>query len=172
MEHLTIKNVIPADLDLLQQISKQTFTETFARNNSTDSINKYLSTALSAEKLNTELNEKDSTFYFAMLQDQIIGYLKLNFGNAQTDVKESNGVEIQRIYVLAEYHGLKVGQFLYEKAMEAAAQKGADYVWLGVWEKNPRAIRFYEKNGFIQFNQHSFYLGDEEQTDIMMKKTL
>jgi ribosomal protein S18 acetylase RimI-like enzyme len=172
MEHLTIKNVIPADLDLLQQISKQTFTETFARNNSTDSINKYLSTALSAEKLNTELNEKDSTFYFAMLQDQIIGYLKLNFGNAQTDVKESNGVEIERIYVLAEYHGLKVGQFLYEKAMEAAAQKGADYVWLGVWEKNPRAIRFYEKNGFTQFNQHSFYLGDEEQTDIMKKKTL
>jgi ribosomal protein S18 acetylase RimI-like enzyme len=172
MEHLTIKNVTPAELDLLQQISKQTFTETFAHNNSTDSINKYLSTALSAEKLNTELKEKDSTFYFAMLQDQIIGYLKLNFGNAQTDVKESNGVEIERIYVLAEYHGLKVGQFLYEKAMEAAAQKGADYVWLGGWEKNPRAIRFYEKNGFIHFNQHSFYLGDEEQTDIMMKKTL
>jgi ribosomal protein S18 acetylase RimI-like enzyme len=172
MENLNIRKVTPADLDLLQQISKQTFTETFAHNNSADSINKYLSTALSAEKLSTQLNEKNSNFYFAMLGDQIIGYLKLNFGNAQTDIKENNGVEIERIYVLSQYHGLKVGQFLYEKAMEVAAHKGADYVWLGVWEKNPKAIRFYEKNGFLQFDQHAFYLGDEQQTDIMMKKAL
>jgi ribosomal protein S18 acetylase RimI-like enzyme len=172
MENLAIKMVILSDLSLLHEISKQTFSETFAHNNSANSIEKYLTTSLSDQTLTNELNDENSIFYFAMLNGQVIGYLKINFGNAQTELKENNGVEIQRIYVLSKYHGLKVGQFLFEKAMEVAALKGAVYVWLGVWEKNLRAIRFYEKNGFVQFDQHAFLLGDEQQTDIMMKKAL
>ncbi len=85
------------------------------------------------------------------------------------EIKDKNYLEIERIYVLKEYHGKKVGQLLYENAIKIAKSKNAEYVWLGVWEKNPRAIRFYEKNGFVAFDKHIFKLGNDKQTDIMMK---
>lgn len=74
--------------------------------------------------------------------------------------------------MLKEFHGKKVGQILYEKALKLAQEINADFVWLGVWEQNSRAIRFYEKNGFMAFDKHIFKLGNDEQTDIMMKLTL
>jgi ribosomal protein S18 acetylase RimI-like enzyme len=74
--------------------------------------------------------------------------------------------------VLQDFHGKKVGQLLYDKAIEIARQLNVDYVWLGVWEENPRAIAFYRKNGFVAFDKHIFKLGDDEQTDIMMKLNL
>ncbi|WP_139145003.1 MULTISPECIES: GNAT family N-acetyltransferase [Sphingobacterium] len=73
---------------------------------------------------------------------------------------------------LQDYHGKKVGQILYEKALEIALKKKSIYVWLGVWEENPRAIKFYKKNGFVEFDKHTFVLGEDEQTDILMKKIL
>ncbi|WP_345106638.1 GNAT family N-acetyltransferase [Mucilaginibacter panaciglaebae] len=79
---------------------------------------------------------------------------------------------MERIYVLKEYHGKKAGQFLVEKAINTAQQNRVDFIWLGVWEENHRAISFYQKNGFAAFDKHIFRLGDEEQTDIMMKKIL
>jgi ribosomal protein S18 acetylase RimI-like enzyme len=79
---------------------------------------------------------------------------------------------IERIYVLKEFHGKNVGQILYEKAMQIARQSNANYVWLGVWEENARAINFYKKNGFVEFEKHIFKLGNDEQTDIMMKLQL
>ena len=123
----------------------------------------------STEKLKTELIDKNAEFYFAELKGRVIGYLKVNSGQSQTEIKDKNYLEIERIYVLKEYHGKKVGQLLYEKAIKIAKSKNAEYVWLGVWEKNPRAIRFYEKNGFVAFEKHIFKLGNDKQTDIMMK---
>ncbi len=126
----------------------------------------------SAEKITAELNDPNAEFYFATLDNKVIGYLKLNFGHSQTELQDDEAVEIERIYVLKEFHGKKVGQVLYEKAMQIAQQKSANYVWLGVWEENPRAIAFYKKNGFVEFDKHIFKLGDDEQTDIMMKLQL
>ena len=74
-----------------------------------------------------------------------------------------------RIYVLSSFHGKKVGQLLYDHALQIAREKNVQFVWLGVWEENPRAIQFYKKNGFIEFDKHIFKLGDDLQTDIMMK---
>jgi ribosomal protein S18 acetylase RimI-like enzyme len=74
--------------------------------------------------------------------------------------------------VLKNYHGKQIGQMLYDQAIQAAREKNADYIWLGVWEENPRAISFYRKNGFVEFDKHIFKLGDDEQTDIMMKLKL
>ncbi|MFD2832491.1 GNAT family N-acetyltransferase [Christiangramia antarctica] len=74
--------------------------------------------------------------------------------------------------MLKEFHGKKVGKMLYDKAIELAKEKNIDNVWLGVWEENLRAIRFYEKNGFVAFDKHIFKLGNDEQTDIMMKLKL
>lgn len=134
-------------------------------------MKEYLESKFSNEKLKAELEDKSSEFYFAEIENDVIGYLKINFGHSQTEIKNENALEIERIYVLKEFHGKKVGQVLYEKAIEIAKQKVVDYVWLGVWEENPRAIRFYEKNGFVEFDKHIFMLGDDKQTDIMMKLT-
>ncbi|MBC6489555.1 GNAT family N-acetyltransferase [Flavihumibacter stibioxidans] len=172
MDNIIIKPVTISDLSQLQKISKQTFFDTFSAVNTPENMAKYLEESLSVEKLTSELNDEHSAFYFAILDSDIIGYLKLNFGKAQTELKDSKALEIERIYVLKEYHGKKVGQILYEKAMEIAREKNADYVWLGVWEENHRALNFYKKNGFVEFDKHIFRLGDDEQTDIMMKLQL
>ncbi len=172
MENIEIKRVTLNDIDQLQRIGRQTFSETFSAGNTEENMAKYLEEGFSFEKLSVELNNPNSEFYFAILDNNVIGYLKLNFGQSQTELQDDKALEIERIYVLREFHGKKVGQLLYEKAMQIAKKKNADYVWLGVWEENPRAINFYKKNGFVEFNKHIFKLGNDEQTDIMMKLQL
>ena len=172
MNNIDIKKASIIDVNQLQTIARQTFFETFSAANSSDNMERYLEDGFSLEKLTSELNNKSSEFYFATLDNKVIGYLKLNFGQSQTELKDDRALEIERIYVLKDFHGKNVGQLLYEKAMQTAKQKNADYVWLGVWEENPRAITFYKKNGFVEFDKHIFHLGDDEQTDIMMKLQL
>lgn len=172
MQPIEIRQAVLKDLFQLEVIGKQTFYETFKDDNSEADMKKYLDESFSLEKLTNELNNPNSKFYFAVIDDKVIGYLKINFGEAQSDLKDENGLEIERIYVLNEFHGKKVGQLLYEKAMEIATTMKVPYVWLGVWEHNQRAIRFYEKNGFVAFNTHNFILGEDVQTDILMKKEI
>ena len=172
MRNIDIVSVTLNDIDQLQKIGRQTFFETFSAGNTEENMNKYLKEGFSIEKLTAELNNKNAEFYFAELDNNIVGYLKLNFGPSQTELKDDKALEIERIYVLKEFHGKKVGQILYEKAIQIARQANADYVWLGVWEENPRAIHFYKKNGFVEFDRHIFKLGNDEQTDIMMRLQL
>lgn len=172
MPNIEIKQVAINDIDILQKIGKQTFFETFSAGNTAENMKLYLEEGFSIEKLTTELNDHNAEFYFATLEGIVVGYLKINFGQSQTELKDEKAIEIERIYVLKEYHGKSVGQMLYEKAIQISRQKSADYIWLGVWEENPRAIRFYKKNGFIEFDKHIFKLGNDEQTDIMMKLKL
>ncbi|WP_346864083.1 GNAT family N-acetyltransferase [uncultured Draconibacterium sp.] len=169
---MEIRKVNIQDIDELEEIGKLTFAETFSSENSEENMKEYLENGFSTEKLTAELTDPNAEFYFAQLDEKIIGYLKVNVGQSQTEIKDKNALEIERIYVLKEFHGKKVGQILYEKAIELAKEKNVEYVWLGVWEQNPRAIRFYEKNGFVAFDKHIFKLGDDEQTDIMMKLNL
>jgi ribosomal protein S18 acetylase RimI-like enzyme len=172
MEQIEITPATINDIERLQKIGRKTFFETFSASNTEENINKYLEEGFSIDKLTEELTNPNSGFYFAMLDGYVIGYLKLNFGKSQTEIKDDKALEIERIYVAKEFHGKKVGQLLYEKAIEIAKQKNVDYVWLGVWEENPRAINFYKKNGFVEFGTHVFKLGDDEQSDIMMKLRL
>jgi ribosomal protein S18 acetylase RimI-like enzyme len=172
MEAINLRKATLADSSNLQQIGQQTFFETFGASNSEQNMKTYLEEGFSLEKLTAELQNSHSAFYFAELDHRIIGYLKVNVGASQTELQEERALEIERIYVVQAYHGKKVGQVLYEKALQLAREAQADYVWLGVWEENPRAIRFYQKNGFVEFDKHIFTLGDDEQTDIMMKLPL
>ncbi len=172
MENLQIIRVTQSDLAALQQISRYTFSESFSAVNTEENMNSYLNGSLSLDKLAIELSNESSQFYFALIDDEIVGYLKLNLGQAQTEIKDGQALEIERIYVLQKYHGKKVGQLLYAKAISIAEQINANYIWLGVWEKNERAKSFYYKNGFVEFGKHLFMLGTDEQTDLMMKKTL
>ncbi len=118
------------------------------------------------------MQDEFSEFYFARVDGVLAGYLKLNFGVSQTELKDPKAIEIERIYVLKAFQGKRVGQALYEHALQLARDRGVDYIWLGVWEQNHKAIRFYEKNGFVAFDKHLFMLGDDPQTDIMMKLKL
>jgi ribosomal protein S18 acetylase RimI-like enzyme len=172
MEQIEITRATIDDIEQLQKIGRKTFYNTFSAVNSEENMNKYLQEGFSVDKLTEELNNPNSEFYFALLYDDVIGYLKLNVGKSETELKDDKALEIERIYVAKEFHGKKVGQLLYEKAIEIAKQKNANYVWLGVWEENPRAINFYKKNGFVVFDKHIFKLGEDEQTDIMMKLQL
>ena len=169
---MEIRKVNIEDIEKLKEIGKLTFAETFSSENNEEDMREYLEEGFSTEKLKTELTDRNAEFYFAELDDKVIGYLKVNFGQSQTELKDENALEIERIYVLKEFHGKKVGQILYDKAIELAKEKNVAYIWLGVWEQNPRAIRFYEKNGFVAFDKHIFKLGKDEQTDTMMKLKL
>ena len=170
--NVKIRKINILDLLQLQKIGISTFSETFAEHNTKEDLEKYLKESFAADKLIAELENPDAAFYFAELDDTVIGYLKINFGDAQTELKDNKSVEIERIYVLQAYHGKKIGQLLFNKAIEIAKEHQAHYVWLGVWEENHRALQFYKKNGFVQFDTHIFKLGNDEQTDIMMKLAL
>lgn len=172
METIQLKKVTLNDVEELKSIGKQTFIETFSAENTEGNMQRYLDEGFSTEKITQELNETYSNFYFALIEGQVIGYLKVNTSEAQTETQDNSALEIERIYVLKKFHGKKVGQVLYNKALNIAHEINAPYIWLGVWEKNPRAINFYKKNGFIEFDKHIFKLGKDEQTDIMMKKLL
>lgn len=172
MNEIEIKQVKRNDVDQLQKICRQTFYETFSADNTEENISKYLVEEFSTAKLTEELGDKNAEFYFAIQDKNIIGYLKINIGQSQTELKDDRALEIERIYVLKDFQGRNVGQFLFNKAIQIAVQRKADYVWLGVWEKNTGAIKFYKKNGFVAFDTHIFKLGNEEQSDIMMKRNL
>lgn len=172
MADIYIKKVTISDIDQLQKIGRQTFYETFSDGNTEENITKYLNEGFSIAKLTTELSDNNAEFYFATLENNVIGFLKINFGQSQTELQDDKALEIERIYVLKDFHGKSVGQLLYDKATQIARHKNADYIWLGVWEENLRAINFYKKNGFVEFDKHIFKLGNDEQTDIMMKLKL
>lgn len=169
---MEIKKVSLNEIDQLQEVGRFTFYETFAISNTEENMRIYLENGFSNQKLTTQLNDDNIEFYFAILENKVIGYLKLNSGVTKSQFKEDNAIEIERIYVLKEFHGKQIGQILCDKAIEIAKQKNCDYVWLGVWEENHRAIHFYRKNGFEEFDKRIFHLGKDEKTDFLMKLKL
>jgi ribosomal protein S18 acetylase RimI-like enzyme len=169
MTNVEITPVTLNEIDQLIQIGRQTFQETFSESNSETNMKNYLEQGFSSEKMTSEINNLYSAFYFATLNEKVIGYLKINLDQSQTEIKDKEALEIERIYVLKEFQGKNVGQLLYDFAYHIAKEQNVNYIWLGVWEKNPRAINFYKKNGFIEFDKHIFMLGEDEQIDCMMK---
>ena len=166
---LQIRQATISDLSNLQSIGRKTFAETFAEGNSAENLAAYLEEGFSEDKLEAELRNENSQFYFALQKEEVIGYLKVNWADAQSENQDPNALEIERIYVLQQYHGTQVGALLYQQALAIANAHKASYIWLGVWEENPRAIRFYQKQGFVEFGEHIFQLGDDAQRDVLMK---
>lgn len=169
---MRIQQVTTADLPQLQEIAVQTFVESFADANTEENMRQYLRDSLSREKLAEELAAAQSEFYFAWFEGQCAGYLKINIGCTLPDRTAEPVLEIQRIYVLQKFQGKHVGQLLLNQALAIAGERGLPYSWLGVWEKNPRAIAFYRKNGFSDFGSQIFMLGDDAQRDILMIRAM
>jgi len=160
------------DIQLLQDISIETFNETFKDQNSAENMKDYLAKAFNPKQLEKELSNMSSEFFFIYFNEELAGYIKVNMNDAQSESMGDESLEIERIYIRYQLQGKGLGQYLLNKAVEVAVQHNKKNIWLGVWEKNQNAIAFYKKRGFIQSGAHSFYMGDEEQIDFIMTKTL
>ncbi|MGE5397996.1 MAG: GNAT family N-acetyltransferase [Chitinophagales bacterium] len=169
---LTFKQCMSDDIHTLRDFSYRTYNETFAHMNTPSNIQAYLEQSFNITKLNDELSDSNSLFYFLYADGELAGYLKLNESPAQTDINDIQSLEIERIYVSIEFQGKGLGDVLMNKAIDIANMRKKLYVWLGVWEKNDKAIMFYKKNGFYEVGIHSFFMGEEEQTDFLMRKNL
>lgn len=165
---MEIVKATPADVDALLNISWKTFYEAFHHLNTPGNMDAYMHKAFTAEKLLRELQHPYTDFYFVKDHDRVIGYMKLNRKDAQSEFHEGDSMEIERIYVDAGYQGSGLGTLLLNKVRETAIECGCNYIWLGVWEQNPGAIRFYQRNGFEVYSSHQFHMGDDVQTDMLM----
>jgi ribosomal protein S18 acetylase RimI-like enzyme len=168
--HFHIIEAHPADVDILLYLSRKIFDESFHALNTTENMLAYMDQAYNREQLNKELLDGNSEHYFICDHEQKVGFLKINWAPAQSDIRDPESLEVQRIYVDGAYQNKGLGALLLEKAMQRAREMGMKYVWLGVWEKNPHAIRFYQRHGFEIFGTHPFVMGDEVQTDILMRQ--
>jgi ribosomal protein S18 acetylase RimI-like enzyme len=169
---ITIRKVCLSDIDTLLVLSLKTFYDAFEHLNNPDDFEAYTSKAFTREQLLSEIENPDSEYYFAMLDDEAVGYIKLNYRDAQAEFQEPDAVEVSRIYVLADQQGKKIGNQLLDFAIDKAISDKMTYIWLGVWEHNHAAMRFYERNGFVKIGSHQFVVASDVQTDFLVKREL
>ena len=173
---MSLLELIPVSIDdvkLLQKLSVQTFIETFGAQNTEADMQEYLNNQMSTSQLKKELEHAHSNFYFAYYKDRLAGYLKLNFESAQREtVGTGTAFEVERIYLLNDFQRQGLGKVLFEKAVALGKEKGYQKLWLGVWEHNTPALAFYKKLGLTVFDKHTFVLGSDSQTDLMLELDL
>jgi ribosomal protein S18 acetylase RimI-like enzyme len=169
---INIKKCNLEDLRLLQEISYETFYDTFKDQNSLENMKAYLERAFNLKQLEKELTNISSEFFFVYFNNEVAGYIKVNTNDAQSEEMGDESLEIERIYIKNKFQKHGIGKYLLNKVMEIAMERNKKKIWLGVWEKNENAIAFYKKMEFVQTGAHSFYMGDEEQIDFIMTKTL
>ncbi len=167
-----MKRCTPEDLEDLVEISRKTFSDAFEAVNDPEDFQNYLNTTLSSKVLLNELQSPLSHFYFVYSEEMIVGFFKYNEGEAQTDLKDPQAIELERIYVLTEYQNKGLGRRMINEVIQKASEMGKRYIWLGVWEENPGAIAFYESLGFEKFGKHPYYIGKDKQMDWLMKLQL
>ncbi|WP_372882564.1 GNAT family N-acetyltransferase [Psychromonas sp.] len=159
-------------VDLLREIAIETYADTFSDSNSTTLMAQYFQDALNREKLLSELDNPYSCFYFIYFEKQVAGFLKVNVMTAQTDINDLNALEIERFYIRKAFLSRGLGKQLMDFAKQRAEQLSKEYLWLGVWENNHRALHFYKNMGFYQIGSHPFDMGGDIQTDLLFRKDL
>jgi ribosomal protein S18 acetylase RimI-like enzyme len=174
MSSITIRAAGTGDAKPLTDLSYTTFWDAFAHHpkNAPDDLAHYMRQAFSVEQISQELTDPKSVFLVAEIEGELAGYAKLAFDNTEPDIVAEWPVELSRLYSQQKFIGKGVGQALMDACIELAKKQGRDVIWLGVWEFNPRAQRFYEKNGFTTVGSHTFVLGSDPQTDLLMQRKL
>lgn len=167
---LLIRSAGESDAALVADLSRQTFYETFAEYNSMDDMQLFMDKQFTREALMQEVGREGNLFFLAYMGAEPAGYVRLRLDHEPPELPAS--IEIARIYNLKKWIGQGVGKALMQHCIELARNMGKKYIWLGVWEKNHRAIGFYTKWGFKKFGEHDFILGTDRQTDWLMKKDL
>lgn len=169
---IEIRKAFPADAEALSAISEQTFRDTYANFNTPENMDQYVRDNFGPEQLSSEISSPENTFLLAVEDGNIIGFSKLCTAKIPEALAGKQAIEIERIYVDSHFHGKKVGPLLMQHIVDFAQMGGFEVLWLGVWENNPRAFRFYEKWGFTRFGEQIFQLGDDLQTDWLLAKKL
>jgi len=160
------------EVKALRDLAEETFLAAFAAVNTPENIAAYVSKVFTLAHVTSEYNNPESRFYFIKNKEEVAGYLKLNMGDAQSEQSLSDAVEIERLYIRQAFQGAGLGAATMAKAVQMATELGMKWLWLGVWDQNDRAIALYEREGFVAFDQHDFYLGAELQQDILMRLPL
>jgi len=168
-QNVIFEKLSSAHLQELQALSRSTFTDAFGDHNNAEDLQAYLDSAFNKEQLKIELLNPLSEFYFAKLEGETAGYFKINLGDAQTEFKDEDAMELERIYIRKEFQNQKIGQKILDTVIEMAIQRKMRYLWLGVWEHNHRGINFYLKNKFEVTGSHPYMVGNDRQTDKIMK---
>lgn len=167
---LVIREATVEDAWLIANISHQTFYETFAAHNSKDNMDKFLNQQFTKGRLMMEVGAKENIFLLAYDSNEIAGYIKIRDERIPLSMGSVNALEIARLYAMPNKIGKGVGSLLMQSCVDIAKTRNKEWVWLGVWEKNQRAIDFYTKWGFEKFDETDFLLGDDVQRDWLMKK--
>jgi diamine N-acetyltransferase len=166
-QQIRISNI--NDVDLLCEIGSKTFIETYGHQNTPEDLKKYLEEKFNKKQISEEILTPKTIFLLVELENEVIGYAKMRVNLVENP--DTKSLEIERIYISKDYHGQKYGAMLMQKCIDVAIENNYESIWLGVWEHNPKAINFYQKWGFEIFGEHIFQLGDDAQTDFLMKKS-
>jgi diamine N-acetyltransferase len=172
MSEIVIKEATAADAALIAELSRQTFYDAFAADNTKANMDKFMNETFTREKLMQEVGAPGNIFLLAYEGGEAVGYVRMRDTNNPKLFEEGMAIEIARIYAAQTSIGKGVGSALMQRCIDIARQKNARVIWLGVWENNHKAISFYKKWGFSPFGDHVFMLGDDPQTDLLMKKVL
>jgi ribosomal protein S18 acetylase RimI-like enzyme len=174
MNSLTIRQATATDAKVLTDLAYTTFWDAFAHHpkNAPDDLNHYMRQAFSHDQIAAELQDEKCIFLIAELDGEPAGYAKLISDVIEPGINSERPIELNRLYSHQQFLGKGIGQGLMDACIERAKRENRDVMWLGVWEYNPRAKRFYEKNGFRVVGSHVFQLGEDAQTDLLMQKEL
>jgi len=169
---IEIKPAGRPEADLIADIARKTFMETYGEMNTPENMEAYLNSQFSDEKLLEELQHPRTRFFLAYLNGIPAAFTKVRDDRKAKKLEEIKAIEIQRIYVLQEYQGFSLGKAMLDMIKELAREDGYQTIWLQVWQKNNKAIRFYQKAGFTVFETASFLLGSSSQQDFLMRYDL
>ncbi len=169
---ISVREATIGDAELISKLATETFYETYSWYNTPENMKEYTGTHFNPEKTKMELGEKETHFLLAFAQVEVVGYAKMRNVEHPAQLKGKKYLEIERIYVAKKFQAHKIGYALMQACFERGREKNLDALWLGVWEKNVRAIAFYEKVGFKTFGTHNFQLGDDAQNDHLLKYDL
>ncbi len=172
MNIITIRKATAADAGMIADLSRQTFYDSFAADNTPGDMDKFMNEQFTREILMAEVTAPDSIFLLALIQDEIAGYARLRESPNPPDLGDKPAIEIARLYAVTSTIGKGVGSALMQECLSIAQGKKKALIWLGVWEHNQRAIAFYTRWGFRKFSEHVFVLGNDPQTDWLMQKEL
>ena len=163
----------PEDAELLANIGRKTFYETWRVVNTEEDMQQYMAQSFDVVKLKNDLKaRKVNTFIIAYNDSKVIGYAKLRRDRTYPEFEDEKVIEIERIYVCKEWQDKKAGKALMDKCIEIAHEENNSWLWLGVNIDNEKAIKFYKRYGFRIFGEKSFQLGEAVDSDYLMKLKL
>lgn len=172
MPSISIQIAKTNDAEIISEISRKTFYDSFAADNTKEDVNTHMQEYYNVAKMKEELADKNNIFLLAWYENELVGYVKMRVDAKEESKDLLQPIEIERIYSVKNMIGKGVGKAMMQRCLDIAKEKNKQTIWLGVWEKNFSAMAFYTKWGFEKFGQHIFVVGNDAQTDLLMKKDL